>query len=115
MIRSAFLRFLVFFVAICAPLPADDDAQRAKDALIVRTLQRLPGIDLSTKPDAKAALLRHLETIRTTDAYFDLIEKFKLRELGPELLKIAVESTDSTIAVKAARLLVTFDDRELLA
>jgi putative heme-binding domain-containing protein len=115
MIRIAFPSLFVYFVAICAPLPADDDAQRAKDALIVRTLQRLPGIDLSTKPDAKAALLRHLETIKQTDTYFDLIEKFKLRDLGPELLNIAVESSDSSIAAKAARLLIKFDERDLLA
>jgi putative heme-binding domain-containing protein len=115
MSRRIFLCPFVFFVALLSGGRADDDAQRAKDAVVVRALQRLPGIDLNTKPDAKAALLRHLETIKSSDAYFNLIEKFKLRELGPELLKIAVESSDSTIAVKAARLLVKFDGVELLA
>jgi putative heme-binding domain-containing protein len=105
----------VFFAVLLSWGRADEEAQRAKDAVVVRALARLPGIDLATKPDAKAALLRHLETIKSSDAYFDLIEKFKLREVGPELLKITVDSSDSTIAVKAARLLVKFDDRELLA
>jgi putative heme-binding domain-containing protein len=105
----------VFFVVLLSLGHADDDVQRAKDAIVVRALARLPGIDLSTKPDAEAALLRHLETIKATDSYFDLIEKFKLRELGAQLLQIAAEASDSTIAVKAARLLVKFDDRELLA
>jgi putative heme-binding domain-containing protein len=112
--RCLFSCLFVFFVVLLSLGRADDDAQRAKDAVVVRALARLPGIDLNTKPDAKAALLRHLETIKSTDAYFDLIEKFRLRELGPELLKIAVESSDSTIAVKAGRLLVKFDS-ELLA
>jgi putative heme-binding domain-containing protein len=115
MARCIFSCPFVFLVVVLPLGYADDEVQRAKDAVVVRALQRLPGIDLSTKPDAKAALLRHLETIKTTDVYFDLIEKFKLRELGPELLKIAVESPDSTVAVKAARLLVKFDDGESLA
>src|SRR6185369_6924182 len=94
---------------------ADDEAQRAKDTIVVRALARLPGIDLSSKPDAKAALLRHLATIQATDAYFELVDKFKLREMSSELVQIAIEQTDSSIASKAARLLVKFDERELLA
>jgi putative heme-binding domain-containing protein len=92
----------------------DDEAQRAKDAVIVRTLQRLPGIDLSTKPEAKAALLRHLATIQGTDAYFELIEKFKLRDASSELLRLATEQAESTPGVRAARLLVQFGEQELL-
>jgi len=115
MFRLAFACVFVFFGWFLPMGFAQDDARRAKDAVVVRALQRLPAIDLSTKPDAKAALLRHLETIAATDAYFDLIEKFKLRELGPELLKIAAQSPDSSVAAKAARLLVKFDDGELLA
>lgn len=108
--------FFVFFVAICASTSrGDDEAQRAKDAVIVRTLQRLPGVDLSTKPEAKAALLRHLATMQGTDAYFDLIEKFNLRDSGQELLRLATEHADSTVSVKAARLLVKFGEREQLA
>jgi putative heme-binding domain-containing protein len=113
-----FLSFLLIcFIAInsARSTRADDDAQRAKDAVVVRALQRLPGIDLSTKPEAKAALLRHLATIRATDVYFELIDKFKLRESSPELLQIAIEQTDNTIAAKAVRLLVKFDERELLS
>ena len=53
---------------------AEDAEQRAKDAVIVRTLMRLPGIDLSSKPDAKAALLRHLATIRGSEQYLELVE-----------------------------------------
>src|SRR5688500_16179856 len=93
---------------------ADDAAQRAKDAVIVRTLLRLPGIDLSSKPDAKAALFRHLETIRGSEQFLELVEKFKLRETSEELLRLALEHSESTLGVKAAGLLVKFDERELL-
>ena len=89
-------------------------AQRAKDALIVKTLLRLQGVDLSAKPEAKAALLRHLETLKGAEQYLELVEKFNLRETGDELLKQAVEQSETTAGVKAAGLLVKFDERERL-
>jgi putative heme-binding domain-containing protein len=90
-------------------------AQRAKDALIVKTLLRLSNVDLESKPEAKAALLRHVETLQGTDQYLELVEKFSLRETKGELLKLAVEQGESTAGVKAAGLLVKFGERELLA
>jgi putative heme-binding domain-containing protein len=93
---------------------ADDPAKRAKDAIIVRTLARLPGIDLSSKPEAKAALLRHLETIRGSEQWLTLVEKFQLRGLKGEALALALAEGDSSLGVKAARLLITWDERELL-
>jgi putative heme-binding domain-containing protein len=105
----------VFFVAILpAAASADDAVQKAKDALIVRTLLRLPGVDLSTKPEAKAALLRHLETIRGSEQYLEIVEKFKLRECAGELLKLAADERDGSLAVKAAALLIKWDERALL-
>src|SRR5262245_9307885 len=94
---------------------AQDATQRAKDAIVVRTLARLPGVDLNARPEAKAALLRHLETVRGTAPYLELVEKFKLREANAELLRLALESEENSLAVKAAGLLVKFDERELLA
>jgi putative heme-binding domain-containing protein len=90
-------------------------AQRAKDALIVKTLLRLSNVDLSAKPEAKAALLRHLETLQGTEQYLELVEKFTLRETKAELLKLAMEQGESTAGVKAAGLLVKFDERDSLA
>ncbi len=113
---QAILLPFVFLVAAltAANHAAADAAQRAKDAVIVRTLARLPGIDLSSRPDAKAALLRHLETIRDSEQYLELVEKFKLRETGDELLRLALDNSESTLGVKAAGLLLRFDERELL-
>ena len=90
-------------------------AQRAKDVLIVKALLRLTNVDLSTKPEAKAALLRHLETLKGTEQYLELVEKFALRETKDELLKLAIEQGEATTGVKAAGLLVKFEERELLA
>lgn len=110
--------FVSFVVVLAlAALSAAEEVspeQRAKDARIVKTLQRLPGVDLSSKPEVKAALLRYLETVAGSDEYLALIEKFSLRETKDELLKLAIEKSDSTAGVKAAGLLVTFGERELL-
>ena len=114
--RSGLAILFVFLVAILsAPLLAQDDAQAAKDALIVRTLLRLPNTDLSDKPGPKAALLRYLSTEKGTPRYLELVEKFSLRETKDELLRLAIEDADGTLGVKAAGLLVKFDERKLLA
>src|SRR5207248_776372 len=113
--RPWWLRGLVCFIILfAATTTAEDDAQRAKDAIIVRALLRLPGVDFSAKPEAKAALLRHLKTVKGSEQYLELVEKFKLREASEELLRLAVEQSDSTLGVKAAGLLLKLDERELL-
>jgi putative heme-binding domain-containing protein len=118
MLLRSFSCLLVLFVATCPLVALAQDevspAQRARDALIVKTLQRLPGVDLSQKPEAKAALLRHLATIAGSDEYLVLVEKFQLRETKDNLLRLAVEQSDSTLGVKAAGLLVKFGETELL-
>src|SRR5205085_8251 len=80
----------------------------------VRALMRLPAVDLSAKPEAKAALLRHLETIKGSEQYLELIEKFKLPEAKDELLRLALEQSENTLGVKAAGLLLKLDEHELL-
>src|SRR5947199_3106144 len=113
--RAAEVRcFAGICLLLCAFAPlhelaADDDAQRAKDALVVKAILRLPGVDLSAKPEAKAALLRHLETVQGTEQYLELVDKFKVREAKEELLRLALEQADSTLGVGAARLLVKLD------
>jgi putative heme-binding domain-containing protein len=93
---------------------ADDPAQRAKDALIVRTLMRLPGVDLESKPEAKAALLRHLETLRGSEPYLEIVEKFQLRAAKDELLRLALEHGDSALGVRALRLLVKWGEQDAI-
>ena len=88
--------FVFFVVHMPAALRADDAPQRAKDALVVRALLRLPGVDLNEKSEAKTALLRHLDTIRGSEQYVDIVEKFKLREMakgsGASVARAAQES-----------------------
>ncbi len=108
------LPLFALFVAIL-PAAAQDDAQKAKDALIVRTLLRLPGIDLSQRPEAKAALLRHLRTLQGREQFVEIAGQFQLRETKDELLRLAIEQGDGALGVKAAGLLVKLDERELIA
>ena len=116
MMRSLFSCFFAFLLALLpAASRADDAAQKAKDATIVRALLRLPGLDLSTRPEAKAALLRHLETLRGGEQYLEIVEKFKLRECAGELVKLAADEAGGSNAVKAAALLLKLDERERLA
>lgn len=84
----------------------DEANQQAKDALVVRTLLRLPASVLDSRPEAKAALLRHLRTSRYTDNYFFLIEKFRLSELADELLEAVCRQEDTGLATRAAGLLL---------
>lgn len=116
--RKAYLVFICHFLCASAPLrdaSAEENAQRAKDAIVVKALMRLPGVDLSSKPEAKAALLRHLATVKGSEQYLELIEKFKLSEASDELLRLAVEQPESPLGVKAAGLLLKFGQRERLA
>ena len=110
-----FVPFVVISIFLCrAGAEEVSPAQRAKDALIVKTLQRLPSVDLSSKPEAKAALLRHLETQKGTEQYLSLVEKFRVREASGELLRLALEGSDESLGVKAAGLLLKLDERDLL-
>jgi putative heme-binding domain-containing protein len=109
------LTILLCASALLREIHCDDAAQRAKDAIVVKALLRLPGIDLSSKPEAKAALLRHLETLKGTEQYLDIVEKFKLREAKDELLRLAVDESETAAGVKSAKLLVDFGERDVLA
>lgn len=104
---------LVWFVGQLA-LAQDDAAQKAKDARIVKTLMRLKEVDLSTKPEAKASLIRYVASVESADEQVDLIERFKLTEATDLLGKTALEAGDSSAAVNAARLLIGFGKLEAL-
>lgn len=83
-----------------------DPIQQAKDAKIVETLQRLEGFDISGRPDIKAAVLRHLTTIKKTEPYLMLVRRFELKETSDELLSLVLEDPASTLGVESAKLLV---------
>src|SRR5436309_5206249 len=101
---------LAFFVVtlLAAPLCAQnpDPVQQAKDAKIVETLQRLEGFDISGRPDIRAAVLRHLATIKKTEPYLMLVRRFELKETSDELVSLVLDNPASTMGVESAKLLV---------
>lgn len=114
--------FLIGWLLLPLPLLADeaDDAQRAKDERIVQTVLRLTGFDLNSKPEAKAAVLRHLTRIEGEDKYFEIVGKLNLaKDVAPELLKHAIAAPESNAGVNCVALLLKADElegiREVLA
>lgn len=109
------LVFVCCWVSFCSHADAEPDpVQAAKDARIVETLLRLPGVDVNANDKLKSAVLRYLETKKETPRYLELVKRFKLRDASGELLRLAVTQSDSTLGVDAATLLLEFDLGETL-
>src|SRR5688572_33041404 len=83
-----------------------DPAQAAKDRAVVETLLRLKGMDVNSSANWKAAAIRHLETVKGTPRYVELVEKLKLRGVEEELFRLAMSDPASTMGAKAATLLI---------
>lgn len=109
MVRSFAFACLALF-AFSATIHSQEitDATRAKDARRVKALLRIENVDLETLPEAKASLLRHLDTIKGTDEYLELVRRFKLKAAVPELLKLAIDKGEETIGVEALKTLLDF-------
>lgn len=84
------------------------DATRAKDARRVKALLRLDSVDLEAVPEAKASLLRYLQTVQGTDEHLELVRRFQLKDATPELLKLAIDKGEETIGVEAVKTLLDF-------
>ncbi len=96
-------------LAASSALPAQE-ADPAKDALIVETLLRLDHVDLEAKPKTKAAVLRFLKANPGSDQFFQLVERFGIKDAADILLDLAVAKPGETAGVKAAELLIKIDD-----
>lgn len=102
--RSSCFSILCCLV-LTAPLNAQD-ADPAREQLIVETLLRLENFDLEAKPKTKAAVLRYLKANAGTDAFFQLIERFAIKDAADDLLELAVAKPGETAGVQAAGLLL---------
>ena len=87
------------------------DADPAKDTLIVETLLRLDHFDLDAKPKTKAAVLRFLKANPGSEQFFQLVDRFGIKDAGDMLLDLAVAKPGETAGVKAAELLIKIDDK----
>jgi putative heme-binding domain-containing protein len=103
---------LIFFLLVPLTVLAGetDEVQRAKDERIVQTVLRLSGFDLNSKPEAKAAVLRHLGRIEGQDKYIELVTKLNLAvEVAPALLRQAIAAPESNVGVNCIALLLKAD------
>lgn len=86
------------------------EVQRLKDERIMQTVMRLPDFDLNSKPEAKAAIIRHLKTREGDEKFADIVEKLKLvEEFAPSILKIALANPESNQGVSCTRVLIRSD------
>lgn len=111
------LFFACLFVAVTALTAAGEEVEKRidpKDKLTVETVLRLKSFNLESSPPAKAAVLRFLHARLGTTQSFDLIERFKPAEIGPELTSFAVQHAEETAGVRAAELLFAMDQQEKL-
>ena len=110
---------VLVFVAVCVTLlstthNAVSQESPSRDKLIVEALLRLQRYDVSANEKWKAALGRHLLTIKGTPRYLELVKVFGIRDAIPDLLVLAISSPMETIGVNAASLLLDFKQLALL-
>lgn len=105
-LRGAILCLLAFS---CSPVFSQEAADPERDALIVETLLRLDSFDLEAKPKTKAAVLRYLKASPGSEPFFQLIERFQIKDAADDLLALAVSKPGETTGVKAAELLLKLD------
>src|SRR5436190_20008695 len=112
MTKSAIVLLTILAMSSCLRGDEVDEATRAKDARRVKALLRLESPQLSE--DAKASVLRYLETKRGTEEYLSIVAKFQLKEAKEELVRLAVEDAEGTLGVEGARLLLKLGQQSLL-
>ena len=105
---SAAIILLSVSSSVLADEATVDAAQVAKDKRTVETLMRLPNYDVNANAKVKASVLRHLETVKGTPSYLELIERFQLFDTRDDLLELVLNDPASTNGVKATQLLVKF-------
>lgn len=115
MVRYAMFFVVALLLAASASAQEVSSLQRAKDRLKVQTLLRLEQFDLSDKPELKDAVLRHLDTLKGTDEYLELVGKFQLTEAKDELARLMIDKFDASQGVEAARLLAKLGQKDVLA
>lgn len=71
---------------------------------------RLNDIDLDSLPEARKAVVRYLHANPGSERYFELIERFMMRQFTPDLFRIATQNPQDNQGVQSARLLLRLGD-----
>lgn len=98
--------YLVLVSAYAASARAEDNELTARhDAIIVRAIQRMEGVNLTDDADVQAAITRHIDRTRGTQEFLPLVKQFRPRGVESALEALILESDDDSEAVEAIRLL----------
>jgi putative membrane-bound dehydrogenase-like protein len=101
-------------VEACSAPPAQTTSA-AENSVIVDLLLRLDGFNLDAQPRAKGAVLQFLKANPGSEPFFQLVERFQLKDFDDVLLELAVAKPAETSGVKAADLLIKLDDQNRIA
>lgn len=85
-----------------------------RDKLVVESLLRLDDVQITGNEKLEAAVQRYLKAVKGTPKFFAVIEKLNFKGASPELLQMAIKSPLDSSSVKAAELLLDFDNEQLL-
>ena len=101
-------------ILFLAAYPArGEDGASQRDALVVETILRLENVDLDAKPRTKEAVLRWLAGNPGSDRFFEVVERFRIREAADALVSLAATRPADTTGVRAARVLLDLDPARL--
>ncbi len=109
---------LSVFLATCAvggPSWSTERSAADADAIVVRALQRMEGVDLDDYPDAAAAVTRHINRRVGQSDFVDLVRRFKPAGVEPALLQTVLNPGDDSASVAAAKILLGSDQATLLS
>jgi len=82
-----------------------DAAGARNDAIIVRSLERVPGKLTDTPEAVQQAVTRHIQSLRGTPAFLKLVARLRPAGVTEELIELAIGQDDST-GVEAVRWLL---------
>ncbi len=84
--------------------------QAKRDAIVVRTLERIGNVDESKNGAVQASLVRYIESRRGTPEFLTLVKRFQPSGAEQSLLAMALTPGDDSTSVEAVRLLIAGND-----
>lgn len=120
--RLRYFRSFDFHPAASNPAKEDillamlDHSGANQDHVSRLALSHLGTKTVQNSPKAQAALQKALtsESVKGTQHFVNLVERYELKDQNEELLQIVLEHKDSTLGVQAARLMTTSGGTDLL-
>jgi putative heme-binding domain-containing protein len=86
------------------------DAQRArKDRVIVLAVERMEGFNWQSNPKVRDAIVRHINRAEGTADLLALVKQFQPQGFEPQVLRLAQQGADQSLAVDAVGYLLTTD------